>query len=85
VTTFEACRCGCAKPIPARLLARRLDCIFVVALEQGEIGPDLFHATCRMGLEALLSKRRDRSYQSGRSKHWINVKNREHLAMSRVM
>jgi hypothetical protein len=44
--------------------------------EQGEIGSDLFRAACEMGLERLVSKRRDRPYQGGRSKHWIKVKNR---------
>jgi bifunctional non-homologous end joining protein LigD len=53
-----------------RLLARRPDGIFVAPFEQGEIGPQLFQAACRMGLEGLVSKRRDRPYQAGRSKHW---------------
>ncbi len=52
----------------------------VAPTEQGEIGPDLFRAACNMGLEGLVSKRRDRPYQAGRSKHWIKV----HPAMSRV-
>jgi ATP-dependent DNA ligase len=65
------------------LLARRPDGIFVAPFEQGEIGPDLFRAACRMGLEGLVSKRRDQLYQAGRSKHWM--KNRSHPAMSRVM
>jgi ATP-dependent DNA ligase len=69
----------------ARLLARRPDGIFVAPFEQGEIGPELFQAACRMGLEGLVSKRRDRPYQAGRSKHWVKVKNRSHPAMSRVM
>ncbi len=69
----------------ARLLARRPDGIFVAPFEQGEIGPDLFRAACRMGLEGLVSKRRDRPYQAGRSKHWVKVKNRKHSAMRRVM
>jgi bifunctional non-homologous end joining protein LigD len=69
----------------ARLLARRPDGIFVAPFEQGEIGPDLFRAACRLGLEGMVSKRRDRPYQAGRSKHWIKVKNRKHPAMSRVM
>jgi bifunctional non-homologous end joining protein LigD len=64
---------------------RRPDGIFVVPFEQGEIGPDLFRAACRMGLEGLVSKRRDRPYQAGRSKHWVKVKNRSHPAMNRVM
>jgi bifunctional non-homologous end joining protein LigD len=68
-----------------RLLARRPDGVFVNPFERGEIGPDLFRAACNMGLEGLVSKRRDRSYQAGRSKHWIKVKNRKHPALSRVM
>jgi bifunctional non-homologous end joining protein LigD len=53
-----------------RLLARRSDGTFVAPFEQGEIGPDLFRAVCRKGFEDLVSKRRDRPYQAGRSKHW---------------
>ena len=68
----------------ARLLARRPDGIFVAPFEQGEIGPDLFRAACNIGLEGLVSKRRDRPYQAGRSKHWLKVKNWKHPAMSRV-
>jgi bifunctional non-homologous end joining protein LigD len=67
----------------ARLLARRPDGVFVAPFEQGEIGPDLFRAACDMGLEGLVSKRRDRPYQAGRSKHWVKVKNRQHPAMKR--
>ena len=61
----------------AQLLARRPDGIFVAPFEQGEIGPDMFRAACRMGLEGLVSKRRDRPYQSGRSKYWVKIKNRK--------
>jgi bifunctional non-homologous end joining protein LigD len=67
-----------------RLLARRPDGIFVAPFEQGEIGPDLFWAACNLGLEGLVSKRRDRPYRAGRSPHWIKVKNRQH-PMQRVM
>jgi len=69
----------------ARLLARRPDGIFVSDFEQGEIGPDLFRKACEFGFEGLVSKRRDRPYRAGRSKHWIKIKNRKHPAMSRVM
>ena len=65
-----------------RLLARRG--IFINPFERGEIGPDLFTAACRMGLEGLVSKRRDRPYQAGRSKYWIKIKNRKHHAFDRV-
>jgi ATP-dependent DNA ligase len=50
--------------IVLRLLARR---------QQGEIGPDLFRAACDMGLEGLVSKRRDRPYQADPSKHWLHT------------
>jgi bifunctional non-homologous end joining protein LigD len=68
----------------ARLLARRPDGIFVAPFEQGEIGPDLFRAACNMGLEGMVSKRRDRPYRGGRSLDWVKVKNRKHPAMERV-
>jgi ATP-dependent DNA ligase len=66
-----------------RLLARRPDGIFLSDFEQGQIGPDLFLAACRMGLEGLVSEHRDRPYRSGRCKHWLKVKNRKHPAMDR--
>ena len=69
----------------ARLLARRPEGIFVNPFERGEIGPDLFRAACRIALEGLVSKRRDRPYRAGRSKDWIKIKNRKHPAMERVM
>jgi ATP-dependent DNA ligase len=59
-------------------------CIIISPFEQGEIGPHLFRAACGMGLEGLVSKRRDRPYQGGRSKYWLKVKNRRHPAMSRL-
>jgi hypothetical protein len=49
----------------ARLLARRPDGIFLSDFEQGVIGPDLFLAACRMGLEGLVSKHRNRPYRGG--------------------
>jgi hypothetical protein len=49
-----------------RLSARRPEGVFVAPFEQGEIGPDLFRAACKMGLEGLVSKRRDRAYRGGR-------------------
>jgi hypothetical protein len=52
---------------------KRPDGIFVAPFEQGAIGPDLFRAACNMGPEGLVSKRRDRPYQAGRSKHWIKL------------
>lgn len=43
----------------APLGGRRSDAIHAAPFEQGEIGPDLFHHACLMGLEGLVSKRVD--------------------------
>ncbi|MBR0755634.1 DNA ligase [Bradyrhizobium jicamae] len=69
----------------ARMLARRVDGIFLSDFEHGEIGPELYRHACLMGLEGMVSKRRDRPYRAGRSKDWIKVKNRKHPAMGREM
>jgi len=61
-----------------QLLARRPDGITVAPFEFGETGPDLFRAACRMGLEGLVGKHRERPYRRGRQKHWVKVKNRSH-------
>ena len=68
----------------ARMLARRVDGIFLSDFEQGEIGPDLFRHACLMGLEGLVSKRKDSRYRAGRSPDWVKVKNPKSLAMNRV-
>ena len=52
----------------ARLLARRVDGIFLSDFEQGEIGPDLFRHACLMGLEGMVSKHRESTYRGGRSR-----------------
>jgi bifunctional non-homologous end joining protein LigD len=51
-----------SKSALARLLHRRRDGIFIAPFEAGEIGADHFRAACNMGLEGLVSKRRDRPY-----------------------
>jgi bifunctional non-homologous end joining protein LigD len=40
----------------ARLLARRVDGIFLSDFEQGEIGPDLFRHACLMGLSPSIAR-----------------------------
>ena len=39
---------------------------------------------CRIGLEGLVSKHRERAYRAGQCPHWVKVKNRAHPAFSRV-
>jgi ATP-dependent DNA ligase len=38
-------------------------------------GEAVFHHACRMGLEGILSKRKDSTYRSGRSPDWLKMKN----------
>jgi bifunctional non-homologous end joining protein LigD len=52
--------------------------------EQREIGPDLLRAACRMELEDLVSKHRDRAYRSGPCRHGVKVKNLDSPAMRRA-
>src|SRR4051812_46009126 len=59
----------------ARLLRGRPKGMFVAPFEAGGIGPDGCTAV-RMGLEGIVSKRRDRRYDGSRSKNWIKVENR---------
>jgi ATP-dependent DNA ligase len=47
-------------------------------------GAAIFASACKMGLEGIVSKRRDSRYQSGRSRDWIKVKNPESPAMLRL-
>jgi len=72
------------KGMLARMLKRRVDGIVLSEFERGEIGPDLFKAACQMGLEGVVSKRRDRPYRAGRSPHLVKVKNPSSPAMNRA-
>jgi ATP-dependent DNA ligase len=51
----------------------------------GEHGPPIYHAACRMRLEGIVSKRVDRPYRSGRSPDWVKIKNPNAPAASRVI
>lgn len=68
----------------ARLLRGRPEGIFLAPFEQGEVGPQLFEAACRMGLEGLVSKHQGRRYTAARCAHWVKFKNRSHPAYRRV-
>ena len=71
------------KAILAKLLHQRPDGIFTGSFEHGEIGPELFRHACMMGLEGLVSKRRD--YPIGAARRTgSRSKNHKHPAMQRV-
>jgi ATP-dependent DNA ligase len=47
-------------------------------------GSVIFRHACKLGLEGIVSKRRDFGYRSGRCKGWVKVKNPTSRAMMRV-
>ena len=57
----------------ARLLRRAPDGIQFS--EHGDDGSLLFEQVCKMGLEGIVSKRRDSVYRSGRSRLWLETRN----------
>jgi len=48
-----------------------------------EDGPVVFRHACKLGLEGIVSKRKDSRYSSGRSPHWIKSKNPNAPAVKR--
>jgi hypothetical protein len=46
-------------------------------------GALVFEHACRLGLEGIVSKRKDSQYRSGRSPHWIKSKNPNAPAVKR--
>jgi bifunctional non-homologous end joining protein LigD len=46
-------------------------------------GERMFEHACKLGLEGVVSKRRESGYRSGRSKTWLKIKNPASPAMAR--
>src|SRR6266511_386525 len=46
-------------------------------------GETLFRHACKMGLEGIVSKRKDSPYRSGRSPDWLKMKNADAAAVTR--
>jgi hypothetical protein len=46
-------------------------------------GEVVFRHACKMGLEGIVSKRRDSPYRSGRSPDWLKLKNLASVAAAR--
>jgi bifunctional non-homologous end joining protein LigD len=49
----------------------------------GGDGPTVFAHACKLGLEGIVSKRKDSPYRSGRSPHWLKMKNPAAPAVNR--
>jgi bifunctional non-homologous end joining protein LigD len=67
----------------AKLLSKAGGGVYLSEHLAGE-GGVIFEHACRMGLEGIVSKRRDFPYRSGRSKCWIKVKNPASPAAVRI-
>lgn len=61
---------------PGILLSEHLD---------GADGTQVFQHACKLGLEGIVAKRRDRPYRSGRCADWIKVKNPQAPAATRLI
>jgi len=46
-------------------------------------GPTVFAHACKLGLEGIVSKRKDSTYRSGRSPDWLKMKNSDAPAVKR--
>jgi bifunctional non-homologous end joining protein LigD len=56
--------------------------LFNEHLDEGD-GLLVFEHACKLGLEGIVSKRRDSPYSSGRSPHWVKSKNPNAAAVKR--
>ena len=52
-------------------------------LSQSGDGPTVFAHACKLGLEGIVSKRKDSAYRSGRSPDWLKMKNSDAPAVKR--
>jgi bifunctional non-homologous end joining protein LigD len=46
-------------------------------------GPTVFAHACKLGIEGIVSKRKDSAYRSGRSPDWLKMKNADAPAVKR--
>ena len=53
------------------------------AIEATSDGATVFRHACKMGLEGIVSKRKDSPYRSGRSPDWLKMKNPACAAVKR--
>jgi bifunctional non-homologous end joining protein LigD len=71
------------KTMLAHVLARAAPGLRLNEHLDEEDGPLVFEHACKLGLEGIVSKRRDSPYASGRSPHWIKSKNPNTPAVKR--
>ena len=65
--TFEGCKCAACKCVAVGMV-----CWGLGAEQDGRL---VFEHACLLGCEGIVSKRKDSRYRSGRSRHWVKIKN----------
>jgi hypothetical protein len=80
--TCAASESKIAKPLLVKLLRRSDYGIFLNEHVEDEAAVVFQHA-CKLGLEGIVSKRRGSPYVSGRSPHWLKLKNSNSAAVKR--
>jgi ATP-dependent DNA ligase len=68
----------------ASLLRRSRDGIQYVEHIEATDGRAVFDHACKLGLEGIVSKRRDKPYEHGRSRTWLKVRNPASAAAKRI-
>src|SRR6266478_9877218 len=81
-TTCGAIRLRSARPRLASVLAKAGPGIRFNEHIEGD-GETVFAHACKMGLEGIVSKRKDSAYRSGRSADWLKMKNPEASTVKR--
>jgi ATP dependent DNA ligase domain len=71
------------KAILHKVLQRTRRGIQYVEHTEGD-GVEMFKAICKLGLEGIVSKKRDAPYKSGPSKAWLKIKNPNAPAATRA-
>jgi hypothetical protein len=69
--------------VPLRSLARAIARLAMLNEPFEENGAIVYRDACRLGCEGIVSKRLDSPYRSGRSAHWLKVKNPKAPAVKR--
>jgi ATP-dependent DNA ligase len=60
------------------------DRLFTFSEHLDDDGETIFAQACKMGLEGIVSKRRDFPYRSARCKSWVKIKNPGSPAVLRI-
>jgi bifunctional non-homologous end joining protein LigD len=67
-----------------KLLRRSPHGILLIEHIEAVDGARMFEHACKLGLEGVVSKRRDKPYKHGRSRAWLKIRNPASAAAKRI-